>query len=384
MGLTASLDIGSEKMVMAVAAQEGENYRLAGIKMIALQGVQNGVIVDKSRVKSYIRYLVQELAKDKPIDCLKVALSGRALRVSEHKVSVSVRKKIKESDLGMAERKCRESVMGKGDELVDMIPVAYVVDRGTHVTDPFGMAAQNLDVRFKVYLADTDYLFELRDMLAGCGVGDVEFFPPVRAYMEALGVYDSDRTFALVDLGASHTAVALFQNRGLRYEVSLPLGSRTLDSDIMKAFSLEDLQTAKKIKHQHGMAVRSACKNEKVDIPDVKKRIEKRDLAKVIQCRLEELLEGAVYQLQQWRFNDPEKTIYLTGGGSRVAGTDVLLGRLSGQAVKRPKAKAVISANGDILEAPACLIALGLLLCGHEEPEEEKNSLGTWLTALFR
>ena len=37
MGLIASLDIGSEKMVMAVAAEENGECRLAGIKMIALQ-----------------------------------------------------------------------------------------------------------------------------------------------------------------------------------------------------------------------------------------------------------------------------------------------------------------------------------------------------------
>lgn len=384
MGWTASLDIGSEKMVMAVATEENGNCRLAGIKMIALQGVQDGVIVDKPRVKSYIRYLVQELAKDKPVDVLKVALSGRALRVSEHKVSVPVRKKIRKSDLAAAGRKCRELVLRKGDELVDMIPVAYAADRGGYVADPFGREARSFEVRFRVYLADADYLSEMRNILAECGIEEAEFFPPVRAYMEALGVYDSDRPFALVDMGACHTAVSLFRDGGLSHEAVLPLGSRTLDSDIMKAFSLDDLQTARKIKHQHGMAVRSACKNEKVDIPDVKKRIEKRDLAKVIQCRLEELLEGAVYQLQQWRFTGPGETVFLTGGGSRVTGTDTLLERLSGQTVQRPKAKGIVSANADILEAPACLTALGLLSCEHEEPEEEKSSLGSWLTTLFR
>ena len=64
MGLIASLDIGSEKMVMAVAAEENGECRLAGIKMIALQGVQDGIITDKSKVKSYIQYLIRELAKD--------------------------------------------------------------------------------------------------------------------------------------------------------------------------------------------------------------------------------------------------------------------------------------------------------------------------------
>ena len=115
---------------MAGAAEENGECRLAGIKMIALQGVQDGIITDKSKVKSYIQYLIRELAKDKPIDCLNVALSGKALRISEHKVNVPIRKKVRESDIAQAENRCTELVLSKGDELVDIIPVTYAVDRG--------------------------------------------------------------------------------------------------------------------------------------------------------------------------------------------------------------------------------------------------------------
>ena len=180
MGLIASLDIGSEKMVMAVAAEENGECRLAGIKMIALQGVQDGIITDKSKVKSYIQYLIRELAKDKPIDCLNVALSGKALRISEHKVNVPIRKKVRESDIAQAENRCTELVLSKGDELVDIIPVTYAVDRGNYVTDPVGMTAKSLDVRFRVYLSDAAYLTEIRELMEACGVENVEFFPPVR------------------------------------------------------------------------------------------------------------------------------------------------------------------------------------------------------------
>ena len=384
MGLIASLDIGSEKMVMAVAAEENGECRLAGIKMIALQGVQDGIITDKSKVKSYIQYLIRELAKDKPIDCLNVALSGKALRISEHKVNVPIRKKVRESDIAQAENRCTELVLWKGDELVDIIPVTYAVDRGNYVTDPVGMTAKSLDVRFRVYLSDAAYLTEIRELLEACGVENVEFFPPVRAYMEALDVYDRSEPFALIDMGATHTEVVLFRDGGLRYEISLPLGAQTIDHDIVRAFSLEDIQLAKKMKHQYGVAIRAVCKNEKIDIPDVKKRIEKRDLAKVIQCRMEELLEGAVYQIQQWRFNDPKKEIVLTGGGSRLAETELLLGRLSGQKVIRAKAAGIKTTNEDILEAPSCLVALGLLLCEHSEPLEEKGGWGSWLNSIFR
>lgn len=384
MGLTASLDIGSEKMVMAVAAEENEGCRLMGIKMVALQGVENGVVTDKSKVKSYVRYLIKELAKEHAVDVLNVALSGQALRISEHKVNVPLqKKKVKVSDLNRAEARCAELVASRGDELVELIPIAYAVDRGNYVTDPLGISGKTLDVRYRVYLADADYLAELRALFGECGIEEVNFFPTVRAYMEALDVYEVEKRFALIDMGAVHTGVMLFRNGMLEHEALLPVGARSIEADIQNAFRIEDLQTAKKLKHSQGEALRSACKNEKVEIPDARKQIEKRDLAKVIQCRLEELQEGAIYQLQQWRFNEAEGEILLTGGGSRIRNTDVLLGKLSGHKVARAKAKG-ISANDDILEAPACLAALGLLLCEHTEPKEEDDSIRTWLINIFK
>ena len=47
MGWTASLDMGSEKMVMALASGEGSVCHLKGIKIMASQGIEHGVIKDK-------------------------------------------------------------------------------------------------------------------------------------------------------------------------------------------------------------------------------------------------------------------------------------------------------------------------------------------------
>lgn len=386
MGLTASLDIGSEKMVMAVAGADGRGEcRLTGMKMIVLQGVKEGVITDKDKVKSYVRYLLRELVRDKRVDVLNMSLSGKAVRVAEQRVSVSLqRKTVRESDLARAESKCMEAVSAKGEEVVDVIPVAYTVDRGEYTANPVGKPGRTLEVRFRVYTSDPHYLKEVRQLMEECGIGTVEFFPVVRAYMEALGVRDPKRRFALVDLGAAHTGVMLFRDGMLEHEALLPLGSAAVDHDIRCAFRLEDLQQAKKMKHSHGMALRSACKSEKVPIPDANKQIERRDLAKVIQCRLEELLEGAVYQLQQWRFTESGNEILLTGGGSYIPGTDVLLAKLSGQQVGYAKAGGVQGPNENIFREPACLAVLGLLLCEHAAPEEEKGGWTGWLSGLFK
>ena len=246
MGLTASLDMGSEKMVMALASEEADGCRLVGIKIIASQGIEHGIVRDKDKVRACIRSLVAELVKDRSVDVVHVALSGKAIQVSERRVTVPLQKRVVEqNDLYRAEQRCADGFEGSRDELVDIIPVAYAVDRGELIADPIGKQGRNLEVTFQVYLASYDYLSELRQLFDGTGIDEVVFYPVVRAYTEALDVKTSERDFALVDLGAKSMKVVLFRDRMLEYEVYLPLGMRTVDLDIMAAFALNAGQARK-------------------------------------------------------------------------------------------------------------------------------------------
>lgn len=389
MSLIASLDIGSEKMVMAVATQgDRDEYRLTGIKMIVSQGVKNGIVEDWARVKSYVQFLMKELVKDQRIGTLKVALSGRALQLKEQKVSVPILKReVMNGDLVRAEGRCVEYFSSKESEIIDILPMAYAVDRGDFVIEPQGIKGRNLEAFYRVYIADSVYVAKLKAMFGELGIDDVSFFPESRAYLEAFGDSIADKNLAVVDMGAMSTKVVMFRRGVLKNEVVLPLGSRMIEVDIMSvaAFKQDDLQKAKKLKHEHGEALRSQCKAEKIDLPEVKLRIDKRDLSKVVQCRLEELLEGVVFQLQQWGFNRDSDEILLTGGGSRVNNTDKLLGRLSGHRVGVAKARGIHTTNEEILSSPTCFVALGLLQCEHvEQEEEDKSGIGGWFSNIFK
>ncbi|MDR1756039.1 MAG: cell division protein FtsA [Culturomica sp.] len=381
MGLTVSLDMGSEKMVMAVAGESGGAPKLAAIKMIASAGMEEGVVTDKAKVRSYLDFLLKEGAKGEPVEVAHVALSGKSLRVTERKVTVPVQRKIvKESDLARADKRCRETAEAGENPVLDCFPAAYSLDGGSPTRRPLDRSAKELTVTYRVYTASGNSRQELEKMLLDLGVGQVRFFPAVRAFMEGVGVRNRKERFALVDLGASHTGVLLFADSLLEKEAILPLGTETVDTDICAAFKIEELRQARKLKQDEGSALRSACRNEKVEIPGLRKQIEKRDLAKVIQCRMEELLEGAIFQLQQAGFTDPEAEILLTGGGSRLADTLLLAEKLSGQRCRYAKARGVQAAD-DVLSAPSCLIALGLLLCKPYEPFEEQTG---WFGRLFR
>lgn len=113
MGWTASLDMGSEKMVMALASGEGSVCHLKGIKIMASQGIEHGVIKDKEKVRMCIRSLMSELMKDREIEVMNVALSGAVLRIVERRIVVPIQKKVVEqSDLFRAEQRCIDAYGG--------------------------------------------------------------------------------------------------------------------------------------------------------------------------------------------------------------------------------------------------------------------------------
>lgn len=380
MGLTASLDLGSEKMVMALASVDHNSCRLTGIKIIASQGIERGKVRDKDKVRACVRSLFSELVKDREVDLLNIALTGDIVQMSERRVTVPLQKRlVEQADLARAELRCREGFGGGQDELLDVVPVAYSIDRGELIADPLGRSGRNLEVTYQVYLADYDYLTDIRDMFEGCGIGEVCFYPVVRAYCEALDISNTrtnaGKAFALADLGAMGMNVMLFRDGLLEYEARLPLGMRTIDADIMVAFGI-NAGPARKLKHEFGQALRAACKNKKVQIPDTKLTLESRDLSMVIQSRAEELLEGIVFLLQKWGFDTLEDEILLTGGGSRLQDIDRLLQRLSGHQVGRVVVGGIQTSREEVLRTPEYTVALGVLLCNRAEPEVSRGGLG--------
>lgn len=384
MGLIATLDMGSEKMVMALAVLDSNGYcRLTGIKFIASQGVQRGVITDRAKTQACIRSLANELLKDREVDSLNISLSGQVVRMSERKVNIPLQRKVVEAgDLERAELKCAEGFESREEELVDMIPVAYSVDRGDLVANPVGKAGRSLEVYYQVYTADSSSLSDIRKLFDGMNIREINFFPLARVYSEALDVEMEERDFALVDLGAVTTKVLLFRGGLLEYEAVLPLGVKTIDNDITSAFGI-DVMKARKLKHEFGQALRSVCKNKKLVIPETKLTIESRDLATVVQSRMEELLEGVVFLLQSWGFENGEDEILLSGGGSRLIDVDLLLQRLSGHRVARVVVKRVQSSKEEVLRTPEYMVALGLLACAHQEQQVTKAGLFDKIKGFF-
>ena len=385
MGFVASLDMGSEKMVMALGETSGGECRLVGIESVASQGIHRGMVVDRLRVKSCVQRLLDKFKQEHEmhIDALNIALAGEWVQqVEDREVSKFSRvRRIEESDLLELEKKCRGNVNLDMEEIVDVVPFGYWLD-GEAESEPIGCEARRLEIDFHVYVARKRTLEGLRQALNEAGIEEINFYSAATAAQKTLVVRGRKgaRDFALIDLGAESVKIHVFRDGMIAYDEVLPLGCNTVERDINTAFSIESMASAKKLKHEYGMALQAECKSRKIMIPDTKYCIDLQDMVHVEQCRLEELLEGAIWQiLKSGYYKELEDGILLTGGGSRVQGIDTLLNRLSKHPISMASVVTVKSAKETPLKAPENLTVLGLLRC--ERKETKKRG---WFDSFFK
>ena len=305
----ASLDIGSDKMVMALGKKSEGYCRLVGVESIESAGVERGRIVDKAEVQARVRRLLEQFKEVHgfEIDSLNVSLPGNMLRREERRERFlySRTQVIEGRDLNVLMKRCKDAAAKEKNEIVEILPAWFKVEDKI-CGNPVGMTAKRLEACYWVYGASLSSLEDVRAMLAGVG-------------------------------------------------------------------SIHDVKKARALKEEYGEALRAACRSRKVMIPDTKFSIECHDLSYVEQCRLEELLEGAIFQIQQsGYYEELDGGVFLTGGGSRTNGIDSLLKFLSGLQVRQGRVMNMHAQEASKLSDPTLTVALGLLMCGH--PVEEKQS----------
>jgi cell division protein FtsA len=380
MDYIASLNMGSETMVMALAEVRAGYTRVIAVEQVASRGIERGRVDDKEQASSVVQQLLTIfLEKHRMvIDKLRVSLPAMWLKREMKRVSLTSSRNIKPTYLENLERQCKMTPFDDKQELVTILPVSYVLD-GEEMRNPLNRSVKQGYVRYAIYSAFENEMRKTRAWLAELGITRVDFYAETEAMSRAVVAgQDGYRDFALIDLGADSTKVLVFREGVVVHDAELPLGGSAIDWDIHTAFS-QDLDVARQLKHEHGSAIRVKEKNRKISIPNTKYSTELHTLLQIEQCRLEELLEGAIYQVQCSEFySELSDGILLTGGGSRVKDVGILLEKLSGHQVKKALVSGVEAEERSWLGTPEYLTALGLLACVNKEHKDNWTPL-KWL-----
>jgi cell division protein FtsA len=162
---------------------------------------------------------------------------------------------------------------------------------------------------------------------------------PLASSYAVLDEQEKEVGVALIDIGGGTTDLAVFEERTIRHTAVIGVAGKKVTDDIRKGLGLLGDQ-AERLKVEHGFAYEPAVvDNQPILLPGIGGRppqeIDKQLLCKIIQPRMEEILEFVAMEIKRSGYSRHLSAgVVLTGGGSLIKGTAELAKEVMGMPVK--------------------------------------------------
>jgi cell division protein FtsA len=185
-----------------------------------------------------------------------------------------------------------------------------------------------------------------------------------------------------VDIGGGTTDVAIFYEGIIRHTAVIPFGGNVITEDIKEGCTIMKRQ-AEMLKVKFGSALASeSLENEVVCIPGIRgkapREITVRNLASIIQARMEEIIELVHYEVLNSGYSKKLiGGIVVTGGGAQMKHITQLFEYITGMDTRIGYPTEHLANNNHIenLTSPMYSTGIGLVLKGFESLEKNGQTL---------
>ena len=378
--IIVGLDIGTTKICAIVAriTPHGK-VEVLGMGKADSLGVMRGVVANIDKTVQAITQAVAEAKQKSGQDIKKVyvGIAGQHIKSLQHRGILT--RENHEDEIGKADINKLVSDMFKlvlppGDRIIHVLPQEFIIDNEQGIKDPIGMSGIRLEANFHIISGQITAAQNINKCVqkAGLEVADL-ILEPLASSASVLSEEEKEAGVALVDIGGGTTDIAIFQDGIIRHTAVIPFGGNIITEDIKEGCMIMRNQ-AEQLKVRFGSAFAiETQENEIVSIPGLRgrepKEISVRNLAHIIQARMEEIMEQVYFEIKSSGF---EKKliggIVLTGGGAQlknlaqlveyVTGLDARIGYPTEHLGKSPVAD---------IKNPMYATGIGLIIKGHEE-----------------
>lgn len=330
--IVVGLDIGTTKIACIV----GERNEHGKIKILSMGksesvGVTRGVVSNIEKTVQSIKAAVEEAQEradgELTVRVVNVGIAGQHINSLQHRGMLmrdNLDIEISQLDIDNLVEDMYKLVMAPGEEIIHVLPQEYIVDAEQGIKDPIGMSGIRLEANFHIITGQIAAAKNIKKCVDKAGLDvDEMILEPLASSEAVLSEEEKEAGVVLVDIGGGTTDVAIFQDGIIRHTAVIPFGGNIISEDIREGCTIMKKQ-AELLKVKFGSALASECQeNEIVCIPGLRGRAPKeisiRNLASIIQARMEEIIEQVYYEIRNSGF---EKKliggIVVTGGGAQL------------------------------------------------------------------
>ena len=339
----AILDIGSCKIVVLCGSPVNKDgITVHGVAVCPYDGYRDGEFVDEKKLHATVieaiqlaeqrcRTRIREIAVSVPTPFVRlitseatVPVSSRSHRVSAQEIDDLISESLKHA-------------RAAGHVLMHSTPVSFTVNGVESAEVPEGRRADEISGLVSHMYVREDFVKLIESTLSAIGV---EITMCVSAQLcESLLIIPEEervRPAVLIDVGYTHTDIAIVENAALTATASLDIGGMHFASDL--SFALEiPLEAAEQVKRRYGFGQEALSNTEIIRMPTGAIRVERAVIEMIMEARANELIELMKKTLIRFGVH-PESytTTYLTGGGfCMMKGACEYLKRMLALPVKR-------------------------------------------------
>ncbi len=370
--VVVGLDVGTTKVVALVGNIVNGSIEVIGMGKAESHGLEKGVVVDIGRTVTSIRKAVEEAENmaDVKIDSVYVGIAGKHITSINNSGTVSINRPdriITEDDVRRVVETAQAIQIPPESEVIHVIPRQYIVDGQDGITDPIGMTGTRLEVDVHIVTGAITAVHNLVRCVENLGIGIRQIvLEPIASSLAVLSSAEKELGVILMDIGGGTTDISVFRGGDIWFSKVIPIAGEHITNDITVGLQTP-IEEAELIKKQHGTAlVDSVGEEEKIEVAtiggDEKKLASKKKLAKIIEPRVEELLDLAMQEVEDAGYRDLVPAgLVLTGGTSLLNGITEFAGQRYDLPVRRGKIPQGIHGLRDIVESPIYATAIGLL-----------------------
>jgi len=369
-----ALDLGSSQFV-AVTGRINENRQLeiAGLVTRPAEGIRKGTIVNVEEASGAINQMLDKLSKQTGlhIDSLVTGIGGQQIKSRVKSIERSFENpqhEILAKEVEEMKKYLSQQTAEEGYEVLTIVPESFQVDGEKGIQNPTGAFGKKLVGNFHVLSAREISIQNLEKSIVRSGHELQElYFTSLAEATVVLHEDEKEAGVALVNFGGGNTSISIFLDKRLIHTAIIPFGGEIITSDIKEGCSVLQRQ-AEMLKVQFGSALAELSDEHKVvAIPGISgrkpKEISFRNLAFIIQARMEEILDAVMIEIDKSGVADRLSAgIVLSGGGAQLSHLAELINIKFGYDVRIGYAEqaGMEQLHAD-LKNPALSSALGLL-----------------------
>jgi len=329
-GIIVSLDIGTTKIAVIVGRKnEHQKIEILGYGKVPSIGVKRGVVANIENTVQSIREAVNEASVKSGVDIkyVNVGIAGQHIKSLQHRGSMirdNFESEISQEDIDKLCNSMYNLNMNPGEEILDVIAQEFSIDGEHGIRMPKGMNGRLLEANFHIIIGQTAAAKNIYKCVRKAGLEVVELIlEPIASAEAVLSEDEKEAGVVLVDIGGGTSDIAIFHEGIIRHTSVIPLGGDIITEDVKEGCSIIK-KHAEELKVKFGSALARENKEEEiVAIPGLRgrapKEISLKNLASIIQARMEEVIEHIYYEIKNSGY---EKRllggIVLTGGGAQL------------------------------------------------------------------